>query len=176
MACEFRARPLLDDLGDCVVGSRSDLDASRNRAGARIAVASDREAAIWDADTGLTVTTFSTPGSAEVKEIAWSPDGRRVVTSADDGVLRFWSASDGGLLASLYILDSRGDWLLVAPNGRLDGSQRALARMVAWRVGERVFADGTLTRRHRVRDLWRSLSLRESRQLLLRFAGQEPRA
>jgi WD40 repeat protein len=125
--------------------------------GSRLAVASDGEAAIWDADTGGKLVTFGTPGSAQMTEIAWSPNGRRVVTSADDGVLRFWSSSDGQLLASLYMLDSDGDWLLVTPDGRLDGSDRALSRFVAWRVGERVTLDRALTQRHRVRGLWRSL-------------------
>jgi WD40 repeat protein len=126
--------------------------------GSRLAIASDREAAIWDADTGRKLVTFTVPGSAQMQEIAWSPDGQRVVSSADDGVVRFWSSSDGRLLASLYMLAADGDWLLVAPDGRLDGSEGALARLIAWRVGERVTLDRALTERHRVPGLWRSLS------------------
>lgn len=69
--------------------------------GSRLAIAADGEAAIWDPVTGQKFVTFATPGSAQVQEIAWSPDSGRIITSADDGVLHFWRASDGRLLASL---------------------------------------------------------------------------
>lgn len=126
--------------------------------GSRLAVASDGEAAIWDAEAGRKLLTFSAPGSAEVNEIAWSPDGRRLVSSADDGIVRFWNAADGRLLASLYMLDANGDWLLVAPDGRVDGSEKALAALVAWRAGDRVTSDRALTQSHRVPGLWYSLA------------------
>jgi WD40 repeat protein len=126
--------------------------------GPRVAVACDGEGAIWDASTGRKLVPFSVLGSAEMKEIAWSPDGLRVVSSADDGVLRFWNSSDGQLLASLYMFASGGDWLLVTPDGRIDGSERALATAVSWRVGDQVVSDLPLTRRRRVRNLWRSIS------------------
>jgi WD40 repeat protein len=128
--------------------------------GTRLAVASDGEAAIWDANTRRKLVTFFAPGSARFEQIAWSADARRVVSAADDGVMRFWDSSDGRLLASLFMLDSGGDWLLVTPDGRLDGSERALARVVAWRVGDQVVSDRALTQAHRVPNLWRSISTR----------------
>ena len=110
------------------------------------------------AEAGRKLVTFSTLGSAEMREIAWSPDGKRLVSSADDGVLRFWSASDGRLLASLYMLDSGGDWLLVTPDGRLDGSEAALTRLVAWHLNDRVVSDKAMTEGQGVSGLWQSLS------------------
>lgn len=125
--------------------------------GSRLAVAADGEAAIWDASTGRKLLTLTSPGSPAATEIAWSPEGDRVVTSADDGVLRFWSASDGRLLASLFTFASSRDWLLVTPDGRLDGSEPALTSLVAWRVGDRVALNKPLTDRQRRRGLWRLL-------------------
>ena len=106
------------------------------------------------------LVTFASPGSTQVTGIAWSPGGDRIVTAADDGVLRFWNASDGRPLASLYPLASSRDWLLVAADGRFDGSKRALASLVAWRTGNRVSLDKPVTDRRRVRDLWRRLGFR----------------
>jgi WD40 repeat protein len=126
--------------------------------GPRLAIASDGEAAIWDADTSRKLVTLTSPGSSQATQIAWSPDGNRVVTAADDGVLRFWTASDGRLLASLYTLASSRDWLLVAADGRLDGSERALATLVAWRAADRVVLDKRVTDAHRVRRLWQKLA------------------
>jgi WD40 repeat protein len=129
--------------------------------GSRLAIAGDGEAAIWDGDTGRKLITLTSPGSPRFLQIAWSPEGDRVVAAGDDGVLRFWKASDGRLLASLYALGSR-DWLLVTPDGRIDGSNRALATLVAWRTGEgdRVSLNKRLTNQHRVPHLWRQLSPR----------------
>jgi WD40 repeat protein len=126
--------------------------------GSRLAIAGDSNAAIWDASTGRTLVTLTSPGSSQTTQIAWSPDGNRVATSADDGVLRFWNASDGRLVASLYTLAASRDWLLVAADGRVDGSERALTSLVAWRAGDQVSFNKSFTDRRRVPRLWRSLA------------------
>jgi WD40 repeat protein len=132
--------------------------------GSRVAIAADGEAAIWDSNTGRKLVTLTGQGASKALQIAWSPDGRRVVTSSDDGVLRFWSASNGRLIASLYALADTRDWLLLTPDGRFDGSDGALATVVAWRTGDRVSLDKRLTDRRRVRNLWRNLSARGVRR------------
>jgi WD40 repeat protein len=125
--------------------------------GSRLAIAGDGEAAIWDASTARKLVTLTSPSSSEHRQIAWSPDGNRVVTSADDGVLRIWTASDGRLIASLFTFVSGADWILMTPDGQVDGTDRALASLVAWRTGDRVTLDKSITDRYRVRGLWRTL-------------------
>jgi len=80
------------------------------------------------------------------------------VTVADDGVLRFWNAANGQLIASLYVLASPREWLLVTPDGRLDGSDPAVSRLIAWRVGDRTSLDPAVTRARRVPGLWPALA------------------
>jgi WD40 repeat protein len=126
--------------------------------GARLAVAVDGEAAVWDVRAGRKLMVFSSPGSARIEGITWSPDGRRIVTLADDGILRFWNVSDHRLLASLYLPDPGDDWLIVTPDGRLDGTEPAIRDLIAWRIGNRVNKDTALTSKHRVPGLWRSVS------------------
>ena len=67
--------------------------------GTRLAVAMSDEAAsrVIDVETGETVLRLAghTPGSFGVSGVAWSPDGRAIATSADDGSARVFDAATG---------------------------------------------------------------------------------
>lgn len=68
---------------------------------------SDKTAKLWDASTGTELRTFSDPSSVtrtavELKRschsVAFSPDGKYVLTANDDGDARLWDAATGELL------------------------------------------------------------------------------
>jgi WD40 repeat protein len=122
-------------------------------------VASDDEIAIWDSATRRKLVTFHTPEIGERGAVGWSPDGRTIASYADDGALRFWDAASGGLVASLNVPESSSDWLLVTPDGRLDGSDAALHGCVAWRADGLVRRDDVQTRARVTKGLWRAAVL-----------------
>ena len=128
-------------------------------AGDRLAITGNGDTGVWRADTATRLLTLTSPGSSSIDSVAWSPDGQRLVTTSDEGVLAFWDAADGRLLASIYVWAESDDWLLVTPDGRLDGTAVALRTAVAWRTGGQVTASGALTRRARVDGLWRLLGV-----------------
>lgn len=73
--------------------------------GARLAVAvqagvAEGWATIWDVDTGDSLVTLRGHG-AYVRTAAFSPDGRRIVTTGDDRTARIWDAEEGSLLRVL---------------------------------------------------------------------------
>lgn len=97
------------------VGYRS-LASSRD--GTRI-LATDGQnlAKLWDAESGHVQTTF-TGHKGRLSLVQWSPDERRILTAADDGTVRIWSArgdgaeyvieadtSESGLLRALWSPD-----------------------------------------------------------------------
>ena len=53
----------------------------------------DRTARVWDAATGEELKKFAHP--APVWSVAWSPNGKKLLTGAKDGVARLWNSDSG---------------------------------------------------------------------------------
>lgn len=75
---------------------------------------------------------------ANVRSVALSPDGRRLLTASRDRSTILWDTTTGHELARLFSFNSTEDWLIVTPQGYFDGSPEG-CRRVTWRVGDKVF-------------------------------------
>ena len=58
------------------------------------------EPRVWDADSGALLATL-TGHKGWVTSVGFSPDGARLVSGGDDGLLRLWDAASGAPLATL---------------------------------------------------------------------------
>jgi WD40 repeat protein len=74
--------------------------------------------------------------TSAVDTVAFSPDGKTLISGSEDATTRIWSAGDGRLLITLISFKD-GNWLSFTPEGFYDSSAGAL-KYVSWRSGDRL--------------------------------------
>jgi WD40 repeat protein len=96
--------------------------------GKKLATASyDKTVRIWDASTGRELLRFAALAG---EALAWSPDGRFLAASGNNGV-KLYNAKTGALLCTL-LMTPEGDWLAVTAGGWYDGTPGAADRYLAF--------------------------------------------
>jgi len=74
----------------------------------------------WDSATGREIRTFYSERSSLDNALAYSPDGRRIVTSATSGMLRVWDASSAKKLSEIEDFGGRCHGVIFSPtDGRI---------------------------------------------------------
>jgi WD40 repeat protein len=77
-----------------------------------------KELALFDLATGRQMARFA-PVGAEIRAIAFGPDGRRLVTGSDDRVVRVWDAASGTCLQTFDGHTGLINAVAFAPDGRV---------------------------------------------------------
>jgi WD40 repeat protein len=108
-----------------------------------------REAISWNVRTGVKLQTFRSNSSFHA--VALTPNGRVLVSGHNDGSIKLWDFATGKLLLTLLNLNDGEDWLVYTPDGKFDGSERALQLVTCQVDGElRVIAANQCSQdRHR---------------------------
>ncbi len=72
-----------------------------------------------------------------INGLTYTPDGKRLISTAEDGQTKIWDAATGNLLLTLIGLEKLEDYeeetkdfLVLAPNGRYDGSEKAIEKFI----------------------------------------------
>lgn len=97
-----------DPLNRAIRGTRFSPDG-------RLAVAAGGNVRTWDVDSGQPLFTIP---DADANDVAFTPDGRALVTAERDGSLRIWGANEGKLLHTLQGHEGEGRCVSVAADGR----------------------------------------------------------
>ncbi len=102
--------------------------------GRTLAVSSGDVVTLWELPSLAPVRTLSGHTNA-VGDLAFSPDGRALLSGSDDGTARLWDVASGEHLATLVSALDNFEWLVVTPDGLFDGSPGAWSR-IRWRFGD----------------------------------------
>jgi WD40 repeat protein/class 3 adenylate cyclase len=131
--------PVTGEVIQAIEGLQGPLDTSLSPDGRRVAVSSFAIEAVWVLDVRTGESLFDLQGHRyPVNWVAWSPDGQRIATAANDATAKVWDAETGRLEADLLGHTARVisvDWdpdpdsdLLVT--GGFDGTAKV------WKVSE----------------------------------------
>ena len=85
--------------------------------GRTIAVAGSRDVRLWDSASGSERGYRLSGHTSVLRSVAYSADGRRIVTASADGTTRVWDAATGSVLAVLSRHAGRVNAAAFLPNG-----------------------------------------------------------
>jgi WD40 repeat protein len=80
----------------------------------------DGKIRLWDVQSGAKIRTF-TGHSDEISGLAFSPDGRKIISSADASA-RLWDVATGEEIAAMMAFDEK-EWLVITPEGYYNSSE-----------------------------------------------------
>ena len=119
----------LSDEGREVTSLAYHADSARLLAGFR-----NQIAILYDTKSGTAVCKFR--GHTErLGSVAFSPNGRFVLTGSWDGTAIVWDARTGARLLTLISRDAAKTWVVYASDGHYDGSE-AGRKLVTFRAGD----------------------------------------
>jgi len=91
---------------------------------------------LWNVDSGSEVATLS-GHFREIHRLAFTPDGKMLVSTSGDTTVRTWDVATGQELLTLLSF-GQNDWLAVTPDGLFDGSPVAW-NQIFWRFSPSLF-------------------------------------
>ncbi|ODS31963.1 MAG: NTPase [Candidatus Scalindua rubra] len=96
----------------------------------------DKTVRLWDRDTGKLVRIFE-GHTAWVHSVAFSPDGRYIVSGSVDASLKIWNSETGKLLATMVGFKDN-DWVSYTPDNYYNASPKG-DKYVTFRIGNKLY-------------------------------------
>jgi WD40 repeat protein len=92
---------------------------------------SDNTARVWDAETGQEKAIL-TGHTGSVRSVAFSPDGKRILTNSADGTARLWDSETGQAMVILKLHTNRDVRVAFFPDGKRILTRSADGQVTVW--------------------------------------------
>lgn len=99
--------------------------------GSRLAVLAARRGWLLDSDTGAVTAEVGAHGK-QLNAVAFTPDGRRLLTAGNDGLVRAWDVATGGLVTEWDFAVGPVTAVAVACDGLTASAGGSQGRIVVW--------------------------------------------
>jgi WD40 repeat protein len=106
--------------------------------GRLLASAGYKRAEIWNREERRLIRTIDAH-TDYVTSLAFTQEGKILITGSADTTMRFFDAATGRLLATAMNIDRGADWVVTTPDGLFDGSPEG-QKLIEWRIGDKVYA------------------------------------
>ena len=93
---------------------------------------------MWDLATGKLVGAFQGPLEDGVRDLVFTPDGKRLLTLNFDPAIRVWDIATGKELCKLKLFPN-DTWAVIDTAGRYDASNDGDIEGLHWTVGNETF-------------------------------------
>jgi WD40 repeat protein len=119
-----------------------------------VTASADNTLKIWNIKQEKPLATLN-GHMAGVTTLHFTDNGKYLVSGSEDGAVIFWDWVKQEILLSIFLLDELGNYVIISPEGRFDGTPEGIEKLIHFTVEKEVIEIDQLKERYYEPNLWK---------------------